>query len=80
MSSSNDSLGPERRSKPIWKPLTIETPDWLKPFVPRALVLLRHKWIRLFRGFFRAQHGHRGMHLASARINFRRTLAIELGT
>src|SRR5580693_7670499 len=52
MSSSNDSLGPERRSKPIWKPLTIETPDWLKPFVPRALVLLRHKWITIVSWIF----------------------------
>jgi hypothetical protein len=45
----------------------------------RALVLLRHKCIRLFRAFLRAQHGHRGTLLASARINLRRIVAIELG-
>ncbi len=44
-----------------------------------ALVLLRHKCMRLFRGFLRAQQGHRGMLVASARINLRRIVAIELG-
>jgi len=54
--------------------------SYLMNFQGDHLILLRHKCIRLFRAFLRAQHGHRGMLLASARINLRRIVAIELGT
>jgi len=50
------------------------------PAARAVLVLLRHKCMRLFGAFLRAQHGHRGMLLVSARINLRRMVAIELGT
>src|SRR5215471_4078401 len=45
-----------------------------------ALVLLRHKRLRLERALVKpVQHGHRGRRLAIATINRRRMVAIELG-
>lgn len=44
-----------------------------------VLVLLRHKLGRLREAFERAQQGHRGTLLTSAKISRRRRVAIELG-
>src|SRR5262249_16049508 len=46
---------------------------------PTQLVLLRHKFRRMFRGNLRAQHGQRGSILAIATTIAQWTVAIELG-
>src|SRR5271168_1006149 len=46
----------------------------------RQLVLLRHKFRRMFRGNLRAQHGQRGSIRAIATTIAQWTVAIELGT
>src|SRR5712671_2031448 len=46
----------------------------------KALVLLRHKFIRTRRAVEARQHGHRGKRLTRASMMRRRTVAIEFGT
>jgi hypothetical protein len=63
---------------------TGEYPSYLAAFIQGLqqlgrLVLLRHKFRRMFRGNLRAQHGQRGSILAIATTIAQWTVAIELG-